>query len=255
MSPAAGLSAIGDYAFAECRSLKSVTIPSAVSSIGTGTFYLDSSLTDITLPAAVTVIGDLTFAGLENLRDATGILTDNITDIGDYALARWSSVRTANIPENLEALGDHAMERWTSLTALDARKNHIVPRTGADVWDGVDRTRVELKVDERDLDLYKEADQWKQFDIRGYDSNTVEIVVDPADDGIRAYFIGHGLHVLAGDIISRVTLYDASGMTLAVAEPADTAVVIDTDGLSTSLYIVSVQLEDGTVTSLKLLRR
>lgn len=255
MSPAMSMSTIGDYAFAACRSLESVTIPASVSSIGTGAFYLDSSLTDITLPAAVTVISDLTFAGLENLRDTDGILNDNITEIGDYALARWSSVKTAHLPENLESLGDHAMERWTSLTALDARKTHIVPMTGTDVWDGVDQARVELKVDERDLDLYKEADQWSRFDIHGYDSKTVEIFVDPTDDGIRAYFIGHELHVLAEDIISRVTLYDASGMTLAGAEPADTAVVIDTDGMSTSLYIVSVQLEDGTVTSLKLLRR
>ena len=39
---------IGDYAFADCTSLTSITIPNSVNSIGSGTFNGCTSLTSIT---------------------------------------------------------------------------------------------------------------------------------------------------------------------------------------------------------------
>ena len=47
---------IGNYAFAFCRKITSVTIPASVTSIGEGAFQLCEVLTDATLPAGVTAI-------------------------------------------------------------------------------------------------------------------------------------------------------------------------------------------------------
>ncbi len=44
---------IGDWAFSECTSLTSLTIPDSVSSIGDGAFYNCSSLTSLTIPDSV----------------------------------------------------------------------------------------------------------------------------------------------------------------------------------------------------------
>ena len=54
---------IGDYAFAECSSLTSVTIPDSVTTIGFGAFAVCSSLTSVTIPDSVTTIGNGAFYG------------------------------------------------------------------------------------------------------------------------------------------------------------------------------------------------
>lgn len=59
---------IGNYAFDNCRSLASITIPDGVTSIGTLAFFF-TSLTSITIPDSVTSIGVRAFSDCENLRN------------------------------------------------------------------------------------------------------------------------------------------------------------------------------------------
>ena len=55
------VTSIGDYAFADCSSLTSLTIPNSITSIGYSAFSSCSSLTSITIPNSVTSIGDYAF--------------------------------------------------------------------------------------------------------------------------------------------------------------------------------------------------
>ena len=52
---------IGEWAFAECFALTSITIPSSVTSINAAAFYNCSGLKSITIPNSVTSIGSSAF--------------------------------------------------------------------------------------------------------------------------------------------------------------------------------------------------
>lgn len=62
------VTSIGDYAFAYCKSLSSVTIPHSVTSIGKHAFSGCESLTSVTIPNSVTSIGEAAFEGCPNLQ-------------------------------------------------------------------------------------------------------------------------------------------------------------------------------------------
>ena len=84
---------IGDGAFCNNSSLKSLIIPDSVTSIGDSAFS-NSSLTSITLPESVKSIGDRAFFGCKNLKRATIANKDCIihglyhTFSVDYAMAK-----------------------------------------------------------------------------------------------------------------------------------------------------------------------
>ena len=62
-----GVTSIGESAFFECNSLRSVTIPEGVTSIGKHAFQVCRNLRSVTIPEGVTSIGDRVFANCDNL--------------------------------------------------------------------------------------------------------------------------------------------------------------------------------------------
>ena len=62
---------VGEYAFEDCMSLSSVTLPSTIQQIGAYAFYDCSALQSINLPESVSVIGSYAFASCSSLQEIT----------------------------------------------------------------------------------------------------------------------------------------------------------------------------------------
>lgn len=86
-----GATSIGEFAFLECISLTSITIPDSVTSIGTYAFYGCNSLTSVTIPDSVTSIDDWTFGGCISLTSVT--IPDSVTSIGYSAFSNCSGLK------------------------------------------------------------------------------------------------------------------------------------------------------------------
>ncbi len=84
------VTSIGNYAFRDCNSLTSVTIPNSVTSIGDAAFYQCSSLTSVNIPESVTEIGESAFIRCSSLTTIT--IPNNVTSIRDYAFGGCSSL-------------------------------------------------------------------------------------------------------------------------------------------------------------------
>ena len=86
-----GVTSIGNYAFSDCYSLSSITIPDGVTSIGDYAFSNCCSLSSITIPDGVTSIGSSAFENCRSLSSIT--IPDGVTSIGNYAFRSCYGMR------------------------------------------------------------------------------------------------------------------------------------------------------------------
>ena len=96
------VTAIGDYAFVDCKTLTEITLPEGVTTIGEEAFGYCLNLTEITLPDSVKAIGDLAFRNCK-LTEVT--LPDSLTAIGDYAFGWCGRLTEITLPNSLESIG------------------------------------------------------------------------------------------------------------------------------------------------------
>ena len=110
------VTSIRDYAFFNCSSLTSITIPEGVTSIGNYTFENCSSLTSITIPEGVTSIRIYTFENCSSLTSIT--IPSGVTSIGERAFQGCSSLTSITIPESVTSIEQHAFQDCSALTSI-----------------------------------------------------------------------------------------------------------------------------------------
>ena len=110
------VTSIGDYAFSQCFSLSSITIPNSVTSIGEGAFSGCSSLTSITIPNSVTSIGAHAFNGCSSLASVT--IGNGVTSIESSAFNGCSSLTSLTIPNSVTSIESGAFSGCSSLASV-----------------------------------------------------------------------------------------------------------------------------------------
>ena len=111
-----GITSIGEFAFSGCSGLTSLTLPAGITSIGEYAFYGCSGLTSLTLPAGITEIGESTFSNCSGLTSLT--LPDGITSIGISAFAYCSGLTSLKLPAGIISIDKYAFLDCSGLTSL-----------------------------------------------------------------------------------------------------------------------------------------
>ena len=154
------VTSIGVYAFKDCSSLTSVSIPYDVTVIWEGLFMGCSALTHITIPNSVTLIRYAAFEGCINLTSIT--IPSNVTAIGFRAFKDCSNLTSIIIPNSVKEFGYNAFENCVELKKVICQAQNV-PTTGSNCFSGITLNSATLYVPASSIELYKSADQWKNF--------------------------------------------------------------------------------------------
>jgi hypothetical protein len=112
-----GITSIGEFAFSGCSGLTSLTLPAGITSIGEYAFLDCSGLTSLTLPDGITSIGSRAFYGCSGLTSLT--LPAGITSIGDDTFSGCSGLTSLTLPAGITSIGEYAFSGCSGLTSLN----------------------------------------------------------------------------------------------------------------------------------------
>ena len=128
---------IGDYAFSECLSLTSVTIPNSVTSIGTAAFSWCTDITSITIP-------------------------NSVTRIGNWVFYMCSGLTSITIPNSLKSFGSGALGNCESIENVYCYADEV-PSTNDDIFSLSDIGKATLHVPASAIEAYKTTAPWSGF--------------------------------------------------------------------------------------------
>lgn len=236
------LTVVGAWAFADNTSLATASLPDTVESVGEGAFFYNTKMKRVELPQGLTRINDFTFMGNRLVEDAQ--LPEGLKEIGDYALSDWAAMTTFVIPSSVNHIGTRAMRQWTALAILEARPE-VPPTLGDDVWEGVDKRNVTLKVSENADAAYRNAEQWQEFfnaaDVEEIEDRTLVVT---SDNGI--------VTIRSSVLIAEAAIFDLSGIMLSLKTPEASIVSFDLTHAAGTVYIVRCRLADNSVKLVKI---
>ena len=118
------ISTIGEQAFSGCAGLTSLTIPNGVTEIQSGTFLGCSGLSSVFLPEGVAAIGNAAFWGCGSLAKLT--IPNSVTSIGAGAFCDCGSLTGLSLSANVSDIGDHAFAGCTGLEYITVAQDNAV---------------------------------------------------------------------------------------------------------------------------------
>lgn len=162
---------IGEYAFRDCSSLTSVTIPNSITSIKSFAFYGCSAIVNLTIPTSVREIGMGAFEGCSSL--AQMVLPQGLPAIEDETFFGCSSLQGVVIPASITAIGEEAFSRCTSLISIYCFPA-TAPECEMNAFTKVDRTWCTLYIS-KGAKGYLENPAWSEFFIEEYNKKAEDV--------------------------------------------------------------------------------
>lgn len=153
------LTKIGWASFLGCESLQNVVVPNNVVSIEGYAFKNCYEMESITFGDSLKEIGSWSFTSCTSLKKI--VFGNNLQKIGDIAFGYDSSLTSIEIPASVISIGEVAFYDCTGLNSIICHAT-TPPTLGENVFYNVDKN-IPLYVPTTSLELYRVADQWKDF--------------------------------------------------------------------------------------------
>lgn len=259
-----GVTTISDYAFMRCGVLTTIEIPETVISMGERAFAYCQKLNTISIFASLKSIPEGLFEACGGLQELNLEYLAQCTEIGPWALAECNGIETLVLPHNSEIIddaalygtagvkmlklpetvsyiGSNAMTDMTALTTLNASDVTVIPELGENVWGRVNKGEVTLVAPNEQVDDYKVAEQWNEFNIISKDewqSSTQSISSEIGQDNMRVTVIGDELVVASDNAnLGIVSVYNVGGSRVA-ASAAESVARFNVGNWSPGVYLV-----------------
>lgn len=133
---------------------------STSSNFGYSPFYRNTSLKEVTITNKETEISTNEFYGCISLQNVT--IGDGVTTIGDRAFSGCSSLDYFACGSHVTNIGQEAFSDCTAMTKFISHAM-VPPVCGSQALDDINKWTCTLQVPENSINLYKAADQWKDF--------------------------------------------------------------------------------------------
>ena len=115
------ITSIGEFAFFACKNLVSVVLPNGIESIPTGAFASCKSLSSIAIPESVTAIGYRAFEVCASLFSVD--FPGSLVEIGANSFFACSSLASIEIPDSVTGIGGYAFMECDSLSSVRLSHN------------------------------------------------------------------------------------------------------------------------------------
>lgn len=240
MTTASRLSSIGEYAFASCSNLSSVSLPSSVNNIGEGAFmYTAVATADWSHLSSLPAIEGSMFYGVTSLQQMK--LPQSVQEIRASSFWGCTSLQEIAFSYNLALVGDWAFSGCTSLDSIFCPAQTL-PLVGYAAFEGVDVGQVTMAVDATKLPMYEADIDWGEFHLVGIDVSGVASTKVSAAKVVRSM---QSLSLTSPKEMAHVALYDFGGNLLSqvAVTGCDAVVALPVAG---ARYIVRIEYADGT---------
>ncbi len=199
--------AIGDDAFYNCQSLRTLPSLEALTEVGERVFFGCASLQEITLPQSIIFITPYMFANCTSLSKVN--VGTGMTDIDEWAFFNCSGLKELHLPATLTEIKDNAFFGCTQLGKLTVLATEA-PDLGKDVFMPWHFKNTELVLANAEAKAtYLEDETWKLFEKISVLNATQEVVTTSA----TAYGV-EGAVVLESAANVPISVYTITGQAL-----------------------------------------
>ena len=153
------LTSIGKYAFDGCEALKSISLGNAITTINTGTFSGCDSLTTITFGNSLISIGENAFSYCPSLVSID--IPNSVTSVGRFAFYECTGLKNIKIGCSVSYIGDYTFKKCNALETVTCAAMNP-PEIDNETFSSY---TAKLIVPRLSVNLYKNADYWKKFNI------------------------------------------------------------------------------------------